>query len=66
MDAKVKEALQEGGEEITKVALEQSLKIAEAYAASTESSIDDGVVSAIKMLHDAFLKDLADKINPAD
>ncbi len=66
MEQVVKDALLEAAEETTKVALEQALKIAEAYAASSESTVDDTVVAGIKMLHEAFLKDLADKINPAD
>ena len=66
MDAKVKEALLEGGEELAKLGIEQALKIAEAYAASSESTIDDSVVAGVKMLHEAFLKDLVDKINPND
>ncbi len=66
MDENVKSALLEAGEEVTKTALDQALKVARAYAASTESTIDDGVVTAVEMLNNAFLKDLADKINPAD
>lgn len=64
MDEKVKESLLEAGEEVTKVALDQALKVAEAYAASSESTVDDTIVAAVKLLHDTFLKDLADKINP--
>ena len=66
MDEKVKTSLLEAGEEVTKVALEQTLKVAEAYAASTTSPVDDAVVSGVKMLYDAFVKDLAEKINPED
>lgn len=66
MDEKVKTALLEAGEETTKVALEQCLKVAEAYAASSESAVDDSVVAGVKMLYEGFVKDLADKINPAD
>ncbi len=66
MDVKVKEALLEGGEELTKVGLDQCLKIAKAYAASTESTVDDSVVAGVQMVYDAFLKDLVEKINPAD
>lgn len=66
MDPKVKEALLEGGEELTKLGLEMSLKVAKAYAESTESTVDDSVVAGVQMLYDAFLKDLVDKINPAD
>jgi hypothetical protein len=66
MDEQVKSALLEAGEEVTKTALEQSLKVAGAYAASSESTVDDTVVQGIQMLYNAFLKDLADKINPAD
>jgi len=66
MDENVKSALLELGEESTKVLLEQALKVAKAYAASSESSIDDTVVAGVETLYNAFLKDLADKINPAD
>lgn len=64
MDAQVKTALLEAGEEITKAALEQSIKVAKAYAASSGNPVDDTVVAGIEMLYNAFLKDLADKINP--
>jgi hypothetical protein len=67
MDEGVKVALLEAGEETTKTALEQSLKVAKAYVASTkDTSVDDSVVNGIQMLYDAFLADLADKINPHD
>lgn len=56
----------EAGEEVLKVALEQSLKVAEALAADSESEIDDSVVAGIKMLKSAFLDGLVEKINPAD
>lgn len=66
MDESVKTALLEAGEETLKTGLEQALLIAKAYSISTESTVDDTVVVGIQMLYDAFLKDLADKINPAD
>lgn len=66
MDAQVKQALLEAGEETTKVAISQALNVAKAYAASTESSIDDSVVAAVQLLHDTFLADLVDEINPND
>lgn len=61
-----KAAALEAGEEVLKVALEQSLKVAEALAADSESEIDDSVVAGIKMLKSAFLDGLVEKINPAD
>ena len=66
MDENVKVALLEAGEETLKTSLEQAMKVAEAYAASSESTVDDTVVAGVKMLYDAFLKDLADKVNPND
>lgn len=67
MDANVKTALLEAGEEVTKVALEHALKIAKAYAESTEhTEVDNTIVSGVEVLYNAFVKDLAEKINPAD
>lgn len=66
MDEQVKAALLEAGEEITKTSLAQALLVAKAYAASTESTIDDSVVAGVQMLNDAFLAGLVEKINPAD
>jgi len=66
MNEPVKTALLEAAEETTKVALDQSLKVAKAYAADSASPIDDSVVAGLEMLINAFVKDLADKINPAD
>lgn len=66
MSPEVKTALLEMGEEATKCMLEQALKVAKAYAASSETTVDDTVVLGIETLYNAFLKDLADKINPAD
>lgn len=61
-----KTALLEAAEETTKVALEQAINVAKAFAADSESEVDDTVVSGVEMLYNAFLKELTDKINPAD
>lgn len=66
LSPEMKTSLQEAGEETLKVALEQTLKVAEAYAASTESTVDDTVVAGVRMVYDAFLKDLVEKVNPND
>jgi len=61
-----KTALLEAGEEITKVSLSQSVLVAKAFAADSESVVDDQVVAGVEMLQKAFLDQLVDKINPND
>lgn len=66
MDASVKAALLEAGEEAAKLGLKQAVAIAKVYAASTESAVDDTIVAAVEMLEKSFLADLLEKINPND
>ncbi len=63
MNEEVKKALLGSAERMTEAALEEAIKVAEVLAADSESSVDDGVVSAVKMLKSAFLDALVDKID---
>lgn len=63
----MKTALLEAGEEVTKTVLDQAVKIGEAAViAYPEKKWLPQVVSGAKLLHEGFLKGLADRINPAD
>lgn len=61
--SELKKQVMRSAEKMAESAFEEVLKIAEVYAASTESVIDDSVVSGVKMLKEAFLDDLLDKID---
>lgn len=61
--SEVKQQLLRSSERLAEVAFEEVLLIAEAYADSTDSSIDNSVVAAVKLLKEAFLNDLLDKID---
>lgn len=50
-------------ERLAEVAFEEVLNIAEAYAESTESEIDNSIVDAVRLLKSAFLDDLVNKID---
>lgn len=63
MDEKLKQQLLDSAENLTKVSLDEVIKIAEVFAANTASPVDDGIVSAVKMLKVAFLDGLIDKID---
>jgi len=66
MDESVKAELLEFAEEAVKLSGKHFIMIAKAYAASTESAVDDSVVAGVELVYNSFLKDLAEKINPAD
>ena len=63
MDEKLKAQLLDSAENLTKASLDEVIKIAEVFAASTESTVDDSIVAAVKMLKVAFLDSLVDKID---
>jgi len=63
MDEKLKAQLLDSAENLTKAALEEVIKIAEVLSVNTASPVDDGIVSAVKMLKVAFLDSLIDKID---
>ena len=66
MSPVVKTAFLEALEEVTKVTLEQSVKVSEAYASDKKSALALGLAQGFKLAYNGLLKDLADKINPAD
>lgn len=66
MSEQTKLAALEAGEEVLKVALDQAVKVAEAFAADSESDVDNSIVAGVKMLKTAFVDSLVEKINPAD
>ena len=67
MDEKVKEQLLASAEKMTEVSLDEAIKVAKVYAASTEhTQIDDSVVQGLEMLKKAFLDDLVNKISSTD
>ena len=57
-----KQALR-SAERLAEVAFTEVLVLAKVYAQSTESTIDDSIVSAVELLKSAFLDDLLDKID---
>lgn len=61
--SELKKQVLKSAEKMAEAAFDEVVKIAEVYAASTESAIDDSVVSGVKMLKEAFLDDLLDKID---
>mgnify|MGYP000158359984 CR=1 FL=1 len=63
MSEAVKKQLLKSAEKLTEVSLNELVAVAEVYAADTASPVDDGVVSAVKMLKSAFLDDLVNKID---
>ena len=63
MNEAVKKQLKVSSEKVTEVALTEVIALAEVYAASTESTVDDNVVAGVKMLKQAFLDDLVNKID---
>lgn len=65
-EGKLKTALLEAGEELAKVALNQTVKIIEAQAEESKSVMWVSMASGAKTINNAFLQNLADKINPAD
>ena len=50
-------------EKLTEASLDEIVALAEVFAADTASTVDDGVVSGVKMLRAAFLDGLVDKID---
>jgi hypothetical protein len=65
MEPAVKVALMEAGEEVTKTALAQAVKVFKAYG-EVKGGILATASNGLELLHKSFLEDLADKINPAD
>lgn len=66
MGPALKSALLEAAEEVTKLALDQGVKISQAYAQDKPSGFSLALAQGAKLANDAFLQELADKINPAD
>ena len=66
MDEEVKKVLLGSAEKMTEVALDEAVKVAQVLAAKSDSTVDDGVVSAVVMLKSAFLDELVDKIDGED
>ena len=61
-----KAQLLKSAERLTEVALDEAVAIAEVLAADSASPIDDGVVSAVKLLKASFLDSLVNKISDTD
>lgn len=61
--SELKKQTLKSAEKLAELAFEEVLNIAQAYAASTESTIDNSVVDAVRLLKSAFLDDLLDKID---
>jgi hypothetical protein len=66
LSPETKAALLEAAEETTKVALKEAIKVAKAFAADSESTVDDTVVAGVEMVYNSFVESLVEKINPAD
>jgi len=62
----LKVQLKKSAEVLTETALSEVVKLAEVYAADSESTVDDSIVDGVKMLKKAFLDDLVDKISDQD
>ena len=59
----VKKQLLKSAEKMTETALNEVVAIAEVFSADSESTVDDNIVNAVKMLKAAFLDSLVNKID---
>ena len=63
MDAELRQKLLSSAEKMTELALSEAVEVAELLAKKSESTVDDSVVAAVKMLKSAFLDELVNKID---